>query len=80
MKTAEEWAKRVQNSKEPWAKLVAGIQLDAMREGMKRAAVIAEIPANANPISEYGKGTLNGHYWAKQSILSAAEQLSEKDL
>jgi hypothetical protein len=30
MKTAEQWANRVQNSKEPWAKLVAEIQTDAL--------------------------------------------------
>ena len=31
MKTPEQWANRVQNSKEPWAKLVAEIQNDALK-------------------------------------------------
>lgn len=32
MKTAEQWANRIQNSKEPWAKLVAEIQADALKD------------------------------------------------
>jgi|ERR1035437_1296501 hypothetical protein len=32
MKTAKQWAARVQNSKEPWEKLVAEIQSDAAAE------------------------------------------------
>ena len=40
MKTPEQWAKRVQNSKEPWAKLVAEIQSDAHQQGLTDAAEI----------------------------------------
>ena len=37
MKTAEQWATRVQNSKEPWAQLVAEIQQDARRAALEEA-------------------------------------------
>jgi hypothetical protein len=37
MKSAEQWAKRVQNSKEPWAKLVAEIQSDAYQQALADA-------------------------------------------
>lgn len=40
MKTAEEWAKRIQNSKEPWPKLVELIQRDAMIAAYERAEKI----------------------------------------
>ena len=36
MKTAEEWAKRIENSKEPWADLVRLIQQDACLPHMCR--------------------------------------------
>lgn len=34
MKTAKQWAIRVQNSKEPWEKLVMEIQVDALNEAI----------------------------------------------
>lgn len=40
MKTAEQWAKRVQNSKESWEKLVELIQNDAIKHGMILASRI----------------------------------------
>jgi len=42
MKTAEKWAKRIQNSKEPWPKLVELIQQDALIEGLRIASEIAQ--------------------------------------
>jgi len=40
MKTAEQWANRIQNSKEPWAKLVGEIQSDAAKAALTLAAEI----------------------------------------
>lgn len=72
MKTAQEWAKELRRAAsvapngtlvmiEPWLKQV---QLDAMKEGMRRAS---EIFICSKP-------------WASKAILTAAEQLTEKDL
>ncbi len=55
MKTATEWANRIQNSKEPWAKLVEEIQREAV------ASTIEELIKNfeesgelANNVGENG--------------------------
>lgn len=42
MKNAEEWAKRIQKSKEPWADLVMLIQLDAFKAGIISAAAVVD--------------------------------------
>lgn len=52
MKTQEQWATRVQNSKEPWAKLVAEIQADALQH----AADTCQKHANAYKNSSEGFG------------------------
>lgn len=55
-------------------KFIEAIQLDAMKEGMRRAAKCIEpIPGDC----EYGMIT---HTDAENAILFAAEQLTEKDL
>jgi len=76
MKTTEEWVKKFCPSRDIFAHLVyhpiteaevKQIQLDAMREGMRRAAEIAE--------ARHLDGDMHS-----EAILSAAEQLTEKDL
>lgn len=52
MKTQEQWAARVQNSKEPWSKLVAEIQADALQH----AADTCQKHANAYKNSSEGFG------------------------
>lgn len=58
------------------------IQLDAMREGMRRAARIAS--AKDRPISQYTlsekRARRDEQLYTSQAILTAAEQLTEKDL
>lgn len=77
MKTTEEWVKKFCPSRDIFAHLVyhpiteaevKQIQLDAMREGMRRAAEIVV----TDEATSYGV--------IKAHILSAAEQLTEKDL
>lgn len=77
MKTAEEWLTEtdVSHPNTDLVKLVEQIQLDAMKEGYKRAAEIARWK---HPISSSA-----AHYEAKrttESILTASEQLTIKDL
>jgi hypothetical protein len=76
MKTPQEWQNeywKLELAKEPlpkierWPTLIRAIQLDAMKEGMRRAAEIAnrlDIPDDM----------------LRDTILTAAEQLTEKDL
>lgn len=68
MKTPEQWAARIQNSKEPWAKLVTEIQLDAVKEGARRAAKIVA-QRNFPVISDDTK-----------AIITAAETLTLEQL
>jgi hypothetical protein len=86
MKTAEEWKQiwwswpMPDNSGEyegqqEFLKLVPQIQLDAMKEGMRRAAELADNPVRLEP--GYSHLTQQN---IKQAILTAAEQLTEKDL
>ncbi len=80
MKSAEEWVKlynaerfnKVRKFTFHNGDLVKQIQLDAMREGMRRASEIC-LPKTKR---EY----LLSESACKQRILSAAEQLTEKDL
>lgn len=75
MKSAEEWVKEAGTTEgADWRDYdnldldtVNQIQLDAMREGMRRAAEIAE--------ARHLDGDMHS-----EAILSAAEQLTEKDL
>ena len=76
MRTAEEWGETFPPSRDIFAHLryhpvteaeIRQIQLDAMREGMRRAAELSNV---ANPTGQM----------VTKSILSAAEQLTEKDL
>lgn len=69
MKTAEEWFNDFPLEYDALA-LIRAAQLDAMREGMRRAA------------HQVCKGDAISHrepYWFER-ILTAAEQLTEKDL
>lgn len=79
MKTAEEWVEMLkEGTHKPlsYTKVVKQIQLDAMREGMRRSA--EELAKDHGKIHcmECGKEEVN----ECQLILSAAEQLTEKDL
>lgn len=89
MKTAEEWYKQNEDSGNedadgnqlPYDYTIADIreiQLDAMREGMRRAAAkeTTNIVTHKDCACEYCAGIYN----ARQAILTAAEQLTEKDL
>lgn len=78
MKTTEEWVKKFCPSRDIFAHLVyhpiteaevKQIQLDAMREGMRRAANVDMCDGSCSEVCPN-----------KQVILSAAEQLTEKDL
>lgn len=78
MKSAEEWADALwddSESKGGWDSeqdaipILKQIQLDAMREGMKRAAEVVR--------KEYPSGSLS---WVCKTIDTAAEQLTEMDL
>lgn len=82
MKTTEEWVKKFCPSRDIFAHLVyhpiteaevKQIQLDAMREGMRRAAGMAWTEHSNEEKAE-------GMIELKTEILSAAEQLTEKDL
>ncbi len=71
MKTAEEWNKQLDSKmgieeREQDVERIKQIQLDAMKEGMRRAAKMHELGDSVHSMEE--------------TILSAAEQLTEKDL
>lgn len=91
MKTAEEWAKEyeskyrqldaeadrvvgggVLNSEDIHEIIIKQIQLDALKEGMRRAADLFGNPDCKN-YTQYNKDIVS-------EILTAAEQLTEKDL
>ncbi len=71
MKSAEEWVKQTLPFRDEWIKLVKQIQLDAMQEGMRRAAAIT---SKMMKVGDYPQ-----EYHAKE-ILSAANSLTEQDL
>ena len=97
MKTAEEWSREYWKLKQnppsrvdgktpsmhEWDILVQQIQLDAMKEGMRRAA---NKVSNVNERPSYPEDVnyRSGMKWMRgeceQAILTAAEQLTEKDL
>jgi len=68
MKNAKEWAKLgyILTSE------IKQIQLDAMREGMRRAASVCILTIDENGMADAAE--------CRDRILSAAEQLTEKDL
>lgn len=77
MKTAEEWASTIDMN--IWsnadATTIKQIQLDAMKEGMRRAAKV-EPKMEPHHSDEHWQGIT----MKEQAILSEAEQLTEKDL
>lgn len=84
MKSAEDWRKSRclgNNSEEGIKTIVQQIQLDAMKEGMRRAAELAD---NWKRTYTLGDCCDNAQHDAccgvRDAILSAAEQLTEKDL
>lgn len=80
MKTAEEQAATLWDADvsgpDECIPLIQQIQLDAVKQGMRRAAVIVENnqPVFDLPTRLYTRQALG------QAILAAAEQLTEKDL
>jgi len=89
MKTAEQWwnEQSIDSSGKRFVpflsrELIKQIQLDAMKEGMRRAAGIVDDTDVVDVSSYYAQ---LGDAWetknnARKSILTAAEQLTEKDL
>ena len=77
MKTAEEWYVWLEELKleSEVIEAIKQIQLDAMKEGMRIAAKITMDYDSRN--DTWGGGLLTGK---KNQILTAAEQLTEKDL
>ena len=75
MKTTEDWIFKYDMARETVPQLISQIQIDALKEGMRRAA---------NVITPYDIGVMvrNGETAdiLEQAILTAAEQLTEKDL
>lgn len=87
MKTAEEWMSQISGLNEPELLVVnrvaiREIQLDAMKEGMRRAATIAEGETFAigGIRTVWETAYEQGCNDCEKAILSAAEQLTEKDL
>ena len=82
MKTAEEWANKINEEVLPALmtpipvssveNMVKQIQLDAMKEGMRRAAKIVG--------TELYMDEPRTPYQIHKAILTAAEQLTDKDL
>lgn len=87
MKTAEEWMSQMSGLNNPALLTVnrmaiREIQLDAMKEGMRRAATIAEGETFAvgGVHTEWEVAYDKGCCDCEKAILTAAEQLTEKDL
>lgn len=87
MKTAEAWSKEISNSTKDVSKElctsiatseIKQIQLDAMKEGMRRAAKQTDV-IKAEPYCD-SCNPLNVCDYINKAILIAAEQLTEKDL
>lgn len=71
MKTAEQWCKDEKTRLIPMhVPDIQQIQLDAMREGMRRAAKIAKRPFDPESSSQ----------WPSARIIRAAESLTDDDL
>lgn len=82
MKTAEEWMNQMSGLNNPALLTVNRmaiheIQLDAMKEGMRRAATV--VVENNQPVFDLPT-RLHTRQALGQAILTAAEQLTEKDL
>ncbi len=89
MKSAEEWLKTMFDSPETtthtFKQHIEAIQLDAMKEGMRRAAAKLERAKEdaykgTLSMNEYGHGVKKGMSESVSMILSAAEQLTDKEL
>jgi len=79
MKTAKEWTSEIIDYElthydGSYTKLIKQIQLDAMKEGMRRAV---KVMSECNSI---GDNEYEEYKRLSQAILTAAEQLTEKDL
>lgn len=70
MESAYDWAQEKFGVESDW---VRQIQLDAMREGMRRAAKLVSVTPATND-------RIESRAWYVKTVLSAAEQLTEKDL
>lgn len=75
MKTAEEWVSEYPGSLFDKHSIVRKIQLDALKEGMRRAANRIDDPFKTNKVR---CGTTSGEI--RSFILATAEQLTTKDL
>jgi hypothetical protein len=83
MKTAEEWTSEIIDYElthydGSYTKLIKQIQLDAMKEGMRRAAEQAR-PIAMNLASDSSHIPVIANEISK-AILTASEQLTKKDL
>lgn len=76
MKSAEEWAVRIQNSKEPWPKLVEMIQLDAFKAGARWAAGQCGF-VDDTPCNDFERGENSGMLTCEIGILTATNNLKE---
>ena len=77
MKTAEEWADAYwqgYNAGPNYPKFIEQIQLDAMKEGMRRAACLTRQNLNSLNVDSLARAVL------ADELLTATEQLTEKDL
>lgn len=74
MKTAEEWKADTSSHGTAYIHIddIKQIQLDAIKEGMRRAAEVC--------VKYKNYGDIHPHINTHQAILTAAEQLIEKDL
>jgi len=84
MKSAEDWYDNNDaTTRDGVIAILKQIQLDAMREGMKRAADIANMKGCGIITRHAVNGPFDAYMFRgdiRQEILSAAEQLTEKDL
>ena len=76
MKTAKEWEMLIRFESALQVQIIKQIQLDAMREGMRRAAEEIDVRCLHLERRPWTLDVQNLH----TAILSAAEKLTEKDL
>ena len=74
MKTAEEWEMKCGSSQMITPQIIKQIQLDAIKEGMRRAAKVAR------PKEMMLSMETQTNFDVERNILTAAEQLTTKDL
>lgn len=76
MKTAEKWNSEITTSEVSNYHLIRAIQLDAMQEGMRRAAEIVHVDGNIYVFADFN-AILEGR---KKEILEASNNLTINDL